>query len=224
MRSLSVNTPAFLLLAALALPAQPPAAPVKETPGLPPRTAPTDYQVVGKAGDITIAAEFTGHAVPTAEFPLNSEDHVAVELGLFGPPGAHLVITTTDFSLRINNRKDPLPAAPWALAGRNIKDPEWIPPESASAAKPSKGGLSGGAGAAGNQRQPGEPPPPPPKVPIELLRDWQQRLRRAALPEGDRALPQAGVLVFPHRGKAESIRSVELIYNGPAGEVTLRLR
>ena len=209
---------AFCLWAALLSPAQEPAPP-PEAHGLPPRAAPIDYQAHAKVGDITIAAEFTGHGVPTADMALNSEDYVVVEAALFGPPEARLRITASDFSLRINKRKEALPSQPWALAARNIKDPEWIPPDAAPEKK-SKGGISGGGG----DRQPGAPPPLPPKVPIELLRGWQQRLRRAALPEGDRALPQAGLLFFAYRGKTESIRSVELVYDGPAGQLVLPLR
>jgi len=61
-------------------------------------------------------------------------------------------------------------------------------------------------------------------VPIELRRNWQQRIQRAAIAEGDRALPQAGLLFFQHRGKTENIRSLELIYTGAAGEATISLR
>jgi hypothetical protein len=57
-----------------------------------------------------------------------------------------------------------------------------------------------------------------------LLRNWQQRLARAALAEGDRPLPQAGLLFFQYRGKTENIRSAELIYEGAAGKATLPLR
>jgi hypothetical protein len=61
-------------------------------------------------------------------------------------------------------------------------------------------------------------------VPIELLRGWQQRVRKAALPEGDRALPQAGLIFFQYRGKVENIRSLELLYEGPAGNASLTLQ
>jgi hypothetical protein len=105
------------------------------------------------------------------------------------------------------------------LVAREIKDPEWVAPE-AGAGSNSKGGISGSAG--GN-REMGSPPPTPPKPPIELLRNWQQRLKKAALAEGDRALPQAGLLFFQHRGKTENIKSLELIYEGAAGKATLGL-
>lgn len=213
---------AALVIAALAasqlLVAQGPP-PGSEAHGLPPRAAPVDYQVHAKVGEVTIAAEFTGHGIPTADAPLNSEDYVAVEIAIYGPPDARLTITASDFSLRINKRKEPLPSQPWALAAKNIRDPEWIPEDAAPAQK-SKGGLSAGGGG----REPGAPPPLPPKVPVELLRTWQQRLRRAAVAEGDRPLPQAGLLFFPYRGKTEGIRTVELIYSGPAGKLELALR
>lgn len=190
---------------------------VRETQGLPARAAPSDYQAQVRVGAFTIAADFTGHGIPNEGEALNSEDHVAVEIGIFGEPGAHLTITASEFSLRINGKKDVLPSRQWGLVAKNIKDPNWAPPEAEEGQK-SKGGFGTGG------QQAGSPPPLPPKPPIELLRNWQQRLKRAALAEGDRALPQAGLLFFPYRGKAESIKSVELIYAGPAGNAALALQ
>jgi hypothetical protein len=37
-------------------------------------------------------------------------------------------------------------------------------------------------------------------------------------------LPQAGLLFFAFRGKTESIRDVELVYEGPAGKAVIPLR
>jgi rod shape-determining protein MreC len=89
---------------------------------LPVRAAPADYQSQAKAGTVTIAADFTGHGIPNSQEPLNSEDYVAVEVGLFGPPDARLTIASTDFSLRINGKKAPLPSQPWGLVAKEIKD------------------------------------------------------------------------------------------------------
>jgi hypothetical protein len=44
------------------------------------------------------------------------------------------------------------------------------------------------------------------------------------LPEGDRPLPQANLLFFEFHGKTARIRSVELVYTGPAGKATLALQ
>ena len=49
----------------------------------------------------------------------------------------------------------------------------------------------------------------------------QQRVQKAAMPEGERMLPSAGLIFFEHRGKSNS---VELIYSGPAGKATLALQ
>jgi len=188
-----------------------------EAKGLPPRLTPADYQAQAKAGTLTLAAEFKRHAVPTMEAPLTTEEFVVVEAGLFGPPDAQIKLSADDFSLRINGRRPPLPAQRYGLVVGSLKDPEWEPPE--TAASKSKTGLSGGGGQAEASA-----PATPARVPIALQRAMAQRVQRAALPEGDRPLPQAGLLFFQYRGKAQSIRSVELIYAGPAGEATLKLQ
>ena len=209
-----------LLAAALSLclPAQ--NTPAKEeAKGLPPRAAPTDYQAHVQAGAVTIAAEFAGHSIPTAEGPLSTEDYIVVETALFGAPGTRLTLSADDFTLRINGKKSPLPSQPFGLVVATVKDPEWQPPE--PPAPKSKTSLGGGGGGGG--RQPGEPPPAPPPVPIGVQRAMAQRVQKAALPEGDRPLPQAGLLFFQHHGKIQGIRSVELVYAGPAGKATLAL-
>jgi hypothetical protein len=211
-----------LLVSAVCLPAQEPA-PAKDTQakGMPPRSAPSEYQAQAQAGAVTIAAEFMGHGVPTPEQTVAAEDYVVVEAGLFGPPGAKTTLARGDFSLRINGKKIPSPGEPYELVFKSLKDPQWQPPETADSKK--AGGTSlttgGNGGGGGNQ-----PPPPPPKMPFELRRAMEQHVQRAAMQEGDRPLPQAGLLFFLYRGKTESIRSLELIYNGAAGTATLTLQ
>ena len=147
---------------------------------------------------------------------------MVVEVGLFGAPDAHAQITATDFSLRINGKKSALPAQPYGMVTATVKDPEWEPP-----APPSKGktGLTGGGGG-GGKGDGSDPnaPPEPVKIPLPVQRAMAQRVQKATLPEGDRALPQAGLLYFQYRGKASGIHSVELIYAGPAGKATLALQ
>jgi hypothetical protein len=186
--------------------------------GIPPRASAGDYLSNAQAGSVTIAAEFTGHSIPTLEGPLTTEDFVAVETALYGPPGARLVISAGDFSLRLNGKKAALPSQPYGLLASSLKDPEWVPPE-APAAK-SKTSMTGGG-----QGQ-GEPntPPPPVVIPVPVQRAMAKRVQQASLPEGDRALPQAGLIYFRHRGKTENLQSVELIYEGPAGKAILKLQ
>ena len=61
-------------------------------------------------------------------------------------------------------------------------------------------------------------------MPIELRHVMEQKVQKASMPEGDRALPVAGLLYFPYRGKTESIQKLELIYEGPAGKATVNLQ
>ena len=188
-----------------------------ETKGLPPRATPAEYQAQTKAGAVTIAAEFKGHSIPTMVNTLTTEDYVVVELGLYGAADARVKLSADDFSLRINGKKNALASQPYGLVLPSVKDPEWEPP--ASSASKSKTSV-GGSG----KEQGDNTPPAPVKVPIEVQRAMAKNVQKAVLPEGDRALPQAGLIFFQYRGKTKGINSIELIYTGPAGKATLALQ
>jgi hypothetical protein len=190
-------------------------APASESKGMPPRATPGDYQAHTQSGTVTLAAEFMRHSVPTPEATYSTEDFVIVEAGLFGPAQARLALSIGDFSLRINGKKIASPSQPYGLSFSSLKDPEWEPP---SKPKEEKATLDAGGG------KPDDTFKPVIRMPIELKRTMQQRVQRASMPEGDRPLPAAGLLFFEYRGKPESIRSLELIYNGPAGKATLALQ
>jgi hypothetical protein len=212
------------LIAALSLCSQEPNPPnkeaqINEAKGMPARATPAEYQAQAKAGEVTIAAEFMGHAVPTPEATLSTDDYVVVEVGFFGPPEARTKLSSGDFSLRINGKKAGklLPSQPYALVFKSLKDPEWAPPvQEESKSKTTFGGVGRGSGDSGA--------PAPVHMPFELQRAMQLRVQRAALPEGDRALPVAGLIFFEHRGKTENLHSIELIYDGAAGKATLALQ
>ena len=195
-------------------------APAKETPaneikGMPPRVGPADYQAQALLGGFTIAADFTEHSIPTPQGLFTTEDYVVVETGLYGPSGSHLTLSTTDFSLRINGKKTPAPSQPYGVVFSSAKDPSWEPPEPPSKSK--TGITSGDSGADAGSK------PAPVHMPMPLQHAMQQKIQKAALPEGDRPLPQAGLLFFSYRGQSKGIYSVELIYSGPAGKTTLSL-
>jgi hypothetical protein len=193
-------------------------APIREATGIPPRTAPTEYQSHAQAGLVTVAAEFTRHSVATLQATLSTEDYVVVEVGLFGPPETRVKLSHEDFSLRINGKRFPLHAQPYGLVLSSLKDPEWQPP--VTEGPKSKTGISTDGGG----QNAGDPPPTPPKMPFELVRVMQQRVQKAVLPEGDRLLPVAGLIFFEYRGKPTSIKSIELTYDGPNGKAVLALR
>ena len=190
-------------------------APVRSV-GLAPRLAPTDYQFHAQAGAITIAAEFMAHGVPTEEGgPYSTSEYVVVETALFGGPNAKIALANKDFSLRINGKKPPVPSQYYVLVFPSLTDPDWEPLNSEREQAKT-------AAATGGRGQP-EFRPAPPKMPIERRHLMEQRVLKASLPEGDRVLPQAGLLFFEWRGDVKGIRSMELDYNGPAGKATLAL-
>ena len=186
------------------------------TRGMPARATPADYQAHASAGPLTVGAEFMQHSVPTPEGLLTTEDYVVVEAGLFGPPGSRTTLSYEDFSLRINEKKNPQRSEAYALVFKSLKDPEWAPEVSPEQQKSKTSVAMNGKGNAGD-------PPPVIHVPLKLQREWEARATKAAFPEGDRPLPQAGLLFFQYHGKATSIHSLELIYSGPAGKATLML-
>jgi hypothetical protein len=186
--------------------------------GIPPRATPADYQAHKQVGNLTIAAEFTGHFVTTPDKTLTTEDYVIVEVGLFGPPGTKLDLSPDQFALRINQKKNPTPSQPSVMVNSNLRDPDWTPPDQQAGNK-SKTMINSGGG--GNQDN---GPPPPVHIPLELQRAMAERALKASLEEGQRTLPQAGLLYFRYGGKAKGIHTIELIYNGPAGKATLELQ
>jgi len=210
-----------LLLAAFSAFSQNPPNKEAESPiaqGTGARAAPTDYQAHAQAGTLTIAADYIGHFVPTSEKNLTTDDYVTVEAAVFGPPGARLTLSPGDFSLRINGKKTPVPAEASTVVARTVSDPDWVPPGSEDDKK-EKNQASIHSGTKQDEAPLSKPHPPP-----ELVHAMALQVQRAAIPEGDRALPQAGLLYFEYHGKDKGVHSAELIYSGPAGQATLELQ
>ncbi|HVW10965.1 MAG TPA: hypothetical protein VHC90_20405 [Bryobacteraceae bacterium] len=199
-------------------------APAPETPavhatkGIPARGSAAEYMGHGKVGALSIGADFDGHDIPTLESTLTTEDFVAVEVGVFGAPGAHAIISAGDFSLRINGKKSTIPTEGFSALTRNLRDPSWTPPDQKEKEK-SRGGLNTG----GQQDDLGATPAPV-HIPPEMERAMRIQVQEATLPEGDRALPVAGLIFFKYSGQQKGIHQVELVYEGPAGKGSVRLQ
>jgi hypothetical protein len=192
----------------------------KEAPravGLPPRATPAEYEFRTQAGALTLCAEFMGHGVPTEEGgPYSTENYVVVEAALFGAPNSKIQLSYRDFSLRINGKKQAEPGQPYVTVFANLKDPEWEPPES------EKGGAQTSIGGAGGSQS--DRTKVVPKMPMELRHVMEQRVLKASISEGERTLPQAGLLFFEYHGEIKNIRSMELIYSSTAGKASLALQ
>ncbi len=188
-------------------------------PNIAARATPNDYQTHAQAGSVTIAADFAQHSVTTPDAVYSTEDYIVFEVAFFGPPGARLMLKPEDFTLRIKGKKQPLPTQPFQLTFHSLKDPEWEQTVTVEKAQKA-GGITTGGG--GNNNNDG--PAPPPKMPITVERKMEARVQKAALPEGDRALPEAGLIFFSWHGKTSNLQTLELIYNGAAGKATLMLQ
>ena len=148
----------------------------KETQGMPARATPGDYQVQGKAGDVTIAAEFLGHSVPTSENILTSTDFVVVETALYGPADKKLILSVDDFSLRINGKKNPVPGEHYEVVFKSLKDPELEP-----TAAEIKEKTGGGSGISTGGKGGGDTSAPPPvfHAPMAVQRGGNSGFRRS---------------------------------------------
>ena len=192
--------------------------------GVPPRASAADYQAQTPMGAVTIAADFTGHSIPTPEATFTTDQYIAFEVGLFGKAGDRITLSPDQFSLKINGKKSVLPSVPFAVIFESLKDPEWEEAQVSAKAEKAKTSVNGGGGGLGGGGGADEPKPAPPKMSIGVARAMQQKVQKAALPEGDRPLPQAGLLFFQYGGNVKKISSLELSYNGPAGKTKLTIQ
>jgi hypothetical protein len=205
-----------------AAPAASPAAPAAkappaiEAPAIPVRPTPNDYQGHAATGAYTIAAEFTGHNVVTPIASFTDEDYVTVEAAVFGPAGSRLKLSLEDFSLRINGKKA-IPSQSYVLLDKSLKDPSYVPPEE------EKKKDKGDAGVPVVGESPSDRNPQWHPVPFPVTHAMEVRVANASLPEGERALPAAGLIYFPYKGRDNSVSSVELLYDGPAGRAIVPL-
>ena len=196
-----------------------------------PTRKPEEYPVHGKIGKVTMAAENLGPSVPTPSGGLFTSDYIAIEVALFGEGrGQVAALAHLQFALRINGEKTLLrPDTPGAVAA-SIEYPDWEQrPRLEAQAGPVIIGRPNPVERFPGDRRPAEQtgggPRPridnpvgrkPDPTPIDEL------VRNAALPEGDVPLPVSGCLYFPYKKKMKTIKKLELVYEGPLGEGSLR--
>jgi hypothetical protein len=201
--------------------------------GTRPKPKPSDYptQAILENG-VTLAAEYLVHSLPTQTGTLIADDYLIVEVAFYGPPKSKLSLGAGNFVLRINTQKSTIQPDSAGTVAASLKYPDWNqrPGVTPSA---SAGPVVYGPPTA--PHFPGDPtgrptisspvpdqtdPNAPPKeaeMPIEF------RVQASALEEGEHRTPTSGLIFFPYRGRTKSIKSLELIYEGPAGKVTLKL-
>lgn len=201
---------------------------------LEPLPKPTDYAVNGEVAAVAIGAEYLAHSVAAKENTFVVDDYVVVEVGFYPAKGHNVQISSNSFTLRVNG-KSPLFAQTPGMVAASLKYGDWEQ-------RPT---LEGGAGVGGvgtilgrprqQPRFPGDESSPEarqpnlPRVPTEVAPVERREVRgedvvvECALEEGLTTTARRGFLYFPWKGKLKSIKSVVLLYNSDAGNLTLKL-
>ena len=198
-----------------------------------PKDKPEDYPVSSSLnGGFTIGAEYLVHTLPTKQGSLIANDYLVVEIAIYGAKTKTIDLNAAQFTLRVNKKTTIEPEGPGYVAA-SLKYGDWENTKRLD--------LSGGVGnstvvygPAQANRFPGDPtvrPTPSPRVPEDNPAGLEKepppsiddRIERAWLPSGEQNPPLAGVLCFPFKGKTKSIKTLELIYKGPAGDAVLKL-
>lgn len=203
-----------------------------------PKAKPEEYPVHASADKLGLAAEYMVSSVAGPNGMFVVPDHLVVEIAVYPALGQRPAISAGSFTLRWNGKKTAIMAQSPGFVAAAFKYSDWT----------QRPQLTGDVGVGDTdiainrprpvERFPGDPRdrqtrlPRPPRAPDPEDRSGLDKSRakrpeevvvEAALPEGEVQGPVAGYLYFPFKGKTKSIRSLELLYDGPGGPVKLRL-
>ena len=201
--------------------------------GIANRPKPADYPVHGNSPDAEIGAEYLVHSFSGKQGTYIARDHLVVEIAVF--PSKELMVSSGHFTLKVNGRKQVLFAQPPQFVAAAMKWDDWENRRRMDVSA-GVGDATIGMGPRWEPRFPGDNRqrrmPAPPQAPqpehasvakAEHPEKAEEVVIETALVEGATAFPVAGYLYFPFKGKPKSIKSLELIYTGLGGGVTLKL-
>jgi len=198
--------------------------------GTTPKASAQDYPARATLEKLSIGAEYLVHSFSRGRDMFIAKDYLVVEVALFPANGQTLLADSGHFSLRVNGHKQALAPQTPEIVAATLKYPD---PNSGVHSVEQVGPVVFGQPRPA-ERFPGDPNArtnPPRPVPDDNLGglDKQPPIKaeelvvQAALPGGEHRGPTSGYLYFPYRGKVSHIRSLELIFAGPAGNATLQL-
>ena len=205
--------------------------------GTAPKAKVEDYPVRGAAGKVAFGAEYMVHSIQGGGTTLIAHDYLVVEVAVYPPQFERLAVSSGQFTLRMNSRKQVLFSQSPGMVSASLKYADW---ERRPTLVGGVGGRDGGiiiGQPPVTGRFPGDPRPDqtrlprPPKAPAENPGgvepkdpvDPAELLASTALPEGEATGPVSGFVFFAYKGKTKKIKSLELLYKGPAGDATLNL-
>ena len=196
---------------------------------------PEDYPVHAAAGASSIGAEYLVHSIPTHSQTFFAQDYLVVEVAVFPARHEPVEINTNTFTLRLNGKKEVIYRDSPGFVAASLKYPDWdqMHPHMEAQAGPVILGRPPVAGrfpddpTPGQNRLPAPPRAPTPDESAGVGRDDPQTPDEAVaqygLPDGRIEKPVSGYVYFHFRGKTKSIKSLELVYEGNGGSVTLKL-
>jgi hypothetical protein len=207
--------------------------------GTQPKAKVTEYPAHTTIGTLSIGAENWGHAISCADGATEVGDYIAVEVALYNEGNKPFTLSAGHFSLRLNGKKQVLYSQSLGIVQASLKYPGYERETDLTG----YGGVGNGGVVIGGrpnvERFPGDPrpqqrrvpfPSPAPPSPGENSAEVRQPklkpeeiVAKAALVEGEAHPPVSGFLFFAYKGKLKSIKKMELLYEGPAGAVSLAL-
>lgn len=202
--------------------------------GTAPKSKPSEYPVHKSFKNIEIGAEYLLHSIPGPKGMLFAPNHLVVEVAIYSTSPEPLTVRQDDFSLHVNGKKLVLVPQSPGLVAYTIKYPDIERTRNLEI----DAGLGNSTVTLGRRpapaRFPGDPRPEQQKPPNQPAQATVQDVGKeapsidelvaaAALPEGESRLPVSGVLFFSYDGKLQSIHTLDLVYRGSSGRITLPL-
>jgi hypothetical protein len=200
-----------------------------------PKPSASHYPVHATAGKINLGAEFMVRSFQGQNQTFVTRDYLVVEVAVYPPKFDKIRVSHSQFSLCVNGKKELLSPENPGVVAASLKYRDWGQHPTLSAG----GGLGGVVlGPRSTGRFPGDPTSQGPSTRVprapgsdnpggveekEPVRADEVAIANA-LAEGESPTAVCGYLYFPYKKQAKSIRSLELIYRGPDGGVTLCLR
>jgi hypothetical protein len=190
---------------------------------------------------VTFAADYLVRTIPVPGGVLVSKGYLVVDVAVFGPRSTSL--SPAYFLLRLNGSKAAILAQPAFIVANSLDYRRADPGETGEGltVSASRGNAGITIGPPQNPRNGKQVPDPNarntpperrvPETPNPYIIDKappdatpHEQVEMAGLPSGDIQLPISGAVFFAYTGKPESLKTIELLYDGPAGKVTLKLR
>jgi hypothetical protein len=194
--------------------------------GTEPKPKAEDYEVHASTGAAAIGAEYMVHSFSRGDRAFLAKDYLVVEVALFPPKDQTIEVQNANFSLRINGKRTVLMPEAVSLVAASLQHPEWEQPGPNAEIDASAGNAGVVIGGPPRNRNPfpgSNPPGTQPVPPVPVPRDNPGGVEKeqvkaeviaveTALVEGGHHAAFSGFLYFAYRGKANSIKTLELLY------------